>query len=109
MDIQRLEWHMENWAEFMRRPSHRLGYPSHSMCMISGGESTQDSFTVMCDEMDIQSAKQIDALIDSLPLNQQNAINHRWLHAVFKMRNYADSLSDAMDNLMTMAERRGMV
>lgn len=108
MDMNRLEWHMENWATWMRKPAHRLGYPSRSLCMVSGGESTADNFDIMADEGEITSARQIDAIIAGLPTDQQNALHHRWLHSVYRMRNYAEVLDQAMGSVLSMATRRGM-
>lgn len=109
MDIQRLEWHLQNWADWMRRPSNRLGYPTHSLCIASGGGSTVDAFEIMCEEVDAKCARAMDAMIDSLPPNQAMAINHKWLASVYRMRDMETAYEMALDNLLTMAERRGMI
>jgi hypothetical protein len=109
MDMARLEWHLGNWADWMRRPSNKLGYPTHSLCIANGGGSTVDAFEIMCEEVDAQCARAMDAMIDSLPPNQAMAINHKWLASVYRMRDMETAYEMALDNLLTMAERRGMV
>jgi len=44
MHIDRLKQILDDWALWMHAPSTKLGYPSKSLGMISGGESTSDAF-----------------------------------------------------------------
>jgi hypothetical protein len=109
MNLDRLEWHLGNWADWMRQDSSHLGYPKRSLMIASGGGTSVDAFEIMCDEVDTKCAEQLDALIDSLPPNQRCAINHKWLSAVYRMRDMDRAYELAIDNLMAMADRRGMV
>lgn len=109
MNISRLEWHLHNWAEYMRHPSHKLGYPSRSLCIANGGGISDDAFDVMCEDMDMAHAITLDAMIDSLPANQSCAIHHKWLSAVYKLRDFDTAYFTALGNLMAMADRRGLV
>lgn len=109
MQLDRLEYLLENWAHYMRQPSHKLGYPSRSLCICSGGAASDDAFESMCDDMDTGHAITLDAMIDSLPPAQSCAIHHKWLHAVYKMRDIEAAYMMALDNLMMMADRRGLV
>jgi hypothetical protein len=109
MDLARLEEHLSNWVQYMRQPSHKLGYPAKSLCIASGGSACADAFEYMCDDMDTDNAITLDAMIDSLPPSQSCAIHHKWLHAVYRMRDIEAAYLDALDNLLLMADRRGLV
>lgn len=106
--MARLEFHLANWADYMQQPAHKLGYPSRSLCFEVGG-ATYEVSEIMCEQMDINNAMTMDALIDSLPANQSCAIHHKWLHAVYRMRDMEMAYMMALDNLMMMADRRGLV
>ena len=109
MELMRLEWHLENWRDYMRTPSHKLGYPSKSLCISSGNGSAIESFEIECEKVDLQCAITMEAMIDSLPREQSCAINHKWLHAVYALRNIEHAYEMAIDNLMVMADKRGLV
>ena len=42
MSIERLLQILDDWALYMKSDNHKLGYPSKSLGMSSGGESTED-------------------------------------------------------------------
>jgi hypothetical protein len=105
MHIDRLKQILEDWALYMHTPSHKLGYPSKSLGMISGGESTSDAFEEMVSEMDITNVKTIDAIISSLPKPQKEAVYTRYLKAR-KQVDYEHQLRLAFDNMLTMASKR---
>lgn len=109
MDMQRLEWHLGNWADYMKAPTHRLGYPSQSMCIASGGESCVDAFEVMCEEVDMQSAQSIDAMIDSLKAPQRTAINHVWLKVKHHYPTQDMDYEDGINALLVLVEKRGLI
>jgi len=92
----------------MRQPSHKLGYPSKSLMLSSGGESTSEAFEHMLEDADLTSVIAINAIIDGLPNEQQAAISARYLEAL-KPKDYESLLSNAMDNLLSIATRRGMI
>ena len=108
MTMERLLEILEDWRDFMQQPSHKLGYPSKSSCIMSGGESANDAFEIMLEDADLRVVMAIDSIIDSLPKGQIMAINARYLGSI-KPRNYADDLCNAMDNLLTIANRRDLV
>jgi hypothetical protein len=109
MQRERLEYLLENWRDWMRHDNNRLGYPTHTLVAVGGGGSCIDAFEIMCDEVDEKQAKQLDALIDSLAPSQKAAVHHKWLSAVYRLRDMEMSYELALDNLMTMADRRGIV
>ncbi len=57
MHIDRLKQILDDWARWMHAPSTKLGYPSKSLGMISGGESTSDAFEDMVSVSLIEAKK----------------------------------------------------
>lgn len=105
MHIDRLKQILDDWSLWMHAPSHKLGYPSKSLGMISGGESTSDAFEEMLSEMDMTNVRTIDAIISSLPEDQRDAVYARYLKTS-KYEDYETQLSLAFDNMLTIASRR---
>lgn len=105
MHVDRLKQILDDWALWMKLPSNKLGYPSKSLGMVSGGESTSDAFEDMVSDMDMNNVRTIDAIIHSLPQSQQQAIYARYLNS-YKGYNYEEFLALAFDNLLTIASRR---
>ena len=105
MHIDRLKQILDDWSLWMHSPSHKLGYPSKSLGMISGGESTSDVFEEMVSEMDMNNVRTIDAIISSLPKDQKDAVYARYLKTA-KYDDYEYQLGLAFDNLLSMASRR---
>jgi hypothetical protein len=105
MHIDRLKQILDDWALWMHAPSTKLGYPSKSLGMISGGESTSDAFEEMVSEMDITNVRTIDAIISSLPSDQKDAVYARYLKTS-KYNDYEYQLGLAFDNMLSMASRR---
>ena len=105
MHIDRLKQILDDWALWHKAPSTRLGYPSKSLGMISGGESTSDAFEEMLSEMDLTNVRTIDAIISSLPKDQKDAVYARYLKTS-KYNDYEYQLELAFDNMLSMASRR---
>tara|TARA_R110002126_G_scaffold447_1_gene3096 strand:- start:548 stop:874 length:327 start_codon:yes stop_codon:yes gene_type:complete len=105
MRIDRLMVILEDWAKYMKKDNHRLGYPSKVSYMSTGGESTSDVFEEMVNQADNENVKVINACIHSLDKGQREAIYSRWLGSKPPMY-YELKLGLAMDNLLTMAGRR---
>lgn len=89
----------------MKSSSHKLGYPSKSLGMSSGGESTSDEFEHMVSAMDKSNVRTISAIIDSLEHGQREALYAKYLNGK-KPLAYEWQLDMAMDNLLTIASRR---
>ena len=105
ISMERLLSILDDWALWMKSDNHKLGYPSKSIGMSSGGESTRESFAEMCSAQDMSNIRTIDAIIHSLPKEQQDAIYARYLDAK-KLLAYEWNMDMAYDNLLTMAGRR---
>ena len=105
ISMERLLSILDDWALWMKSDNHKLGYPSKSIGMSSGGESTRESFAEMCSAQDMSNIRTIDAIIHSLPKEQQDAIYAKYLGAKPPLAFYWQ-LDMAYDNLLTIAERR---
>ncbi len=109
MTNERLAWHLANWADYMKQPSHKLGYPSKSMCMSSGGASGEDEFDIMCTDADIKCAQAIDSIIDSLSMPQRTAINHVWLSVKHHYPTQDLDLVEAHESMIRLCVKRGVI
>lgn len=103
MEMNRLLELLDKWKLYMRSDNHKLGYPSKSIGMSSGGAS--GSFDDMYDEVEDDNIKTVDAVIHSLPKDQQQAIYARYLKTK-KPLYYEIKLELAIDNLLTIVARR---
>ena len=105
ISMERLLSILEDWSLWMRHDSHKLGYPSKSIGMSSGGESTSEVFEEMCSAQDMSNIRTIHAIIHSLEQGQQDAIYAKYLGAKPPLA-YPWQLDMAYDNLLTIAGRR---
>ncbi len=105
ISMERLLSIMDDWALWMKSDNHRLGYPSQSLGLSSGGESTSEAFEEMCSVQDISNVRTIHAIIHSLDKSQQESIYAKYLGAKPPIA-YEWQLDMAYDNLLTMAGRR---
>ena len=103
MEMNRLLELLDKWKLYMRSDNHKLGYPSKSIGMSSGGAS--GSFDDMYDEVEDDNVRTVDAVIHSLPKDQQEAIYARYLKTKKPMY-YEMKLELAIDNLLTIVGRR---
>jgi hypothetical protein len=103
--MERLLSILEDWARWMKSDNHKIGYPSKSIGMSSGGESTSEVFEEMCSAQDMSNVRTIDAIIHSLDSSQQQAIYAKYLGAKPPLAFYWQ-LEMAYDNLLTIAGRR---
>jgi hypothetical protein len=103
--MERLLSIIEDWSLWMKHDTHKLGYPSKSIGMSSGGESTSEVFEEMCSAQDMSNIRTIHAIIHSLEQGQQDAIYAKYLGAKPPLAFYWQ-LDMAYDNLLTIAERR---
>jgi len=105
MQIDRLLDLLDKWKLYMNSDNHKLGYPKKSLGIISGGESSYDVFDEMYDRSEADNVKTVDAVIHSLPQEQQQAIYARYLKTK-KPLYYELKLQLAIDNLLTIVGRR---
>jgi len=103
MNIEYLMYLLDEWARWMKRDDHGLGYPKRSLGMSSGGAS--GSFDEMYESSELDKIKTIDSVISSLDNQQRDAIYARYLGSKKPMY-YEIKLELAIDNLLTIAGRR---
>jgi hypothetical protein len=105
ISMERLLSILEDWSLWMKHDTHKLGYPSKSIGMSSGGESTSEVFEEMCSAQDMSNVRTIHAIVHSLEQGQQDAIYAKYLGAKPPLA-FFWQLDMAYDNLLTIAERR---
>ena len=80
-----------------------------SLVVQCGGSSSPDTFDHMCEEIDSKVVRDIDALIDSLSFPQRDAMRHKWLGNSKTWPTQEMDYADALESLLKLAEKRGMV
>lgn len=101
---------MEDWADWQRGYRLKLGYPTKSAGIESGGGST--SFDDLCDESDAEVMRKVDACVNDLPPIQRAAVCKRYgIAAVFRFprQNYEAVLVEAHVALTEAFRKKGVV
>lgn len=102
----RVDFYLSLWQTYMHTGSESRGYPGQSSGFSAGGYS-QD-FDDMVEGVDLAAARAVDAVIRDLPLDQQCALHHRYLAAVWRFRNYGRSLYFARENVREGLKRKNV-
>lgn len=76
MDSGKVLYYLDIWRDYMKGNTTKLGYPSKAAGFMSSGVT---SFDDMHDEIDINSARTVDQVIDDLPKPQRDAIYSMYL------------------------------
>jgi hypothetical protein len=105
MQLGRLLCILDDWAKWMKKDSHRLGFPTKSSFLSSGGESSHDAFEEMINKADKHNVITVNAVVNSLPKAQRQAIYARYLKDKKPMY-YEKHLELAIDNLLIMVGKR---
>lgn len=103
MNIEYLMYLLDEWARWMKKDDHGLGYPKRSLGISTGGASS--SFEEMYENGELDRIKTVDSVIHSLDNQQRDAIYARYLGSKKPMY-YELKLSHAVDNLLTIVGRR---
>lgn len=103
MNIEYLMYLLDEWARWMKKDDHGLGYPKRSLGISTGGASS--SFEEMYENGELDKIKTVDSVIHSLDNQQRDAIYARYLGSKKPMY-YELKLSHAVDNLLTIVGRR---
>lgn len=103
----RVEWHLVNWAMWMKSGSAVDGY-GESTGVSSGGSSQH--FEDMCDESDKRCAKITDTIIMDLSPAERGAISVAYLHAVYRFPrgNFEELLRCAKNKVGIALNKRGV-
>lgn len=99
---------LDMWAKWMHSYGLKLGYPSKSLVMMTGGGEYGQGHEIMCDEMDETICFAIDAAIDSLMKAEIAAINARYLHSI-KPAMYEFHLRNAMNELIILCNKKNII
>ena len=100
---------LEDWANWQRAYTPRLGYPSRSLTCYS--EGSQD-FESLCDAVDSQTFASVDACVQDLMPAQRAAVMRRYgIAAVFRFPqdNYGACLLAAHERLMVELPKKGVI
>lgn len=98
-----------DWADWQDRYKVKTGMPRATIGMRSGGAVNDDSSTAAYESMISNRCLTVDRCIDELQPDQNAAIHHKYLNAVYRMRNYEQSLLDAYASLTIAFRRRNVV
>ena len=104
MRIGRLNEIIQDWVRWHRVDNHKLGYPSKVSYLSTGGYSA-NVFDDMIGIADKNNVKTLDAIIQSLPTEQRQAIYANFLgekQPIFHEMKF----ELAMENLLSIAGRR---
>lgn len=110
MTLDRLDWHLSNWSQWMQSSdTNRLGYPKKSLMIASGGGSSDDEFEAMCEAADVTCAIALDSIIDSITKPQRTAINHVWLKVAHHYPTQELDYEEAIFHILKIAIKRGVM
>ena len=102
---------LKEWADWQRGYQMRIWYPDRSPGFATGGGVvTLDTSDEQADDAAHHRCEIIDRCVDDLrEPAQRAAIHHRYLHAVFRMRDYDVALLDAHAALDIAFRRKGIL
>jgi len=108
LDAVRLDELLSLWARWMRssQPFRELWYPDQAAGCVGGGNST--SFEEMVEIAELRQAEAVNGAIDSLQPNEQSAIYHFHLAAVYRMWELEDVYLAARATLSVVLPQRGI-
>lgn len=83
MTDERLEWHLENWAEYCKHGRHVRGWASRSIGLrtLAGPD-----FDEQVEAADKRCAEAVDAIVWELPREQRESMNARYLKAIWTLK-----------------------
>lgn len=105
MNKARLDWHLDNWARYMRVGGNPTGVKISSLYGSGGTVSSDAEFDIMADGVEKELAKKFWGCIKSLTPPQQTAIDHVWLGASFCWPTQELDYEEAIEELPQIADR----
>jgi len=105
LTMDRLLQILDDWKIYDKHYKEKLGYPSRSLGMSSGGASSHEAFDHLLSDMDLQNAETLNTGINNLPDGQKAAIRHKYFKEP-KPIAFEWQWDMAMDNLLTWASQR---
>lgn len=109
MTNQRMMQLLADWQVYMTHSTNKLGYPVKSLGIANGAGNL--TFDDMINDMDVSNSRELDVIIDGLPLMQKQAVHFK--HGIITFYSRDENLDYqygmAIDNLCVIANRRGMI
>lgn len=107
----RVDYWLTQWAAWHRHDQPRLGYPSRSAVLVSGGESRRG------DEWEEDETRKfwgrncqiMEALINGLPQGQRTAVNAFYLTVGVEVPNAEQIVATASESLLIGMNARGVI
>ena len=96
-----------DWAHWMKGFEGNQGYPSKSAGFTSGYVSA--TFEDMCETADALRNQVVDSCIDDLAPNLKAAIYHKYLAAVYRMRDLEGSMMAAHVEMAIKLKAKGVL
>jgi len=97
------------WADWMRDDNTKLGFPSQSIGISSGGSVS--SWEDLELSLDIGIARAVDAILEGVSNSQRLAVHHFHLAAVWRSNrtNIEDDYANALMVIEFGLRRRGLI
>lgn len=104
-----LEWHLENWARWMRGGGEPEALP-HEASGLQNYSSFDAEPWGAWEALDERLAQQVNAAVNDLAPAEQAAICHAYLHAVYRFPrdNYEAVLASAKARIMARLIAKGV-
>ena len=102
------DYHLSNWARWMRQYEERIGYDHESA--VIGNYTASTSIDDMYDSKDKNDAKISNAVIESLHPIQQVAIHNVYLNSVWRYKGDLNAIFvEAVAKFWEMGQKRGLI
>lgn len=108
-DVQRLDFHLGNWAKWMRSGEHVQGHKHGAAgCATSGHIGDFDDMVAGADR---RTAAIMDTLINDLSPVQSCAVHSTWIDAVYRFKSvlaFDTAYELACQSLLLGMDRKGL-
>lgn len=102
------DYHLSNWARWMRQYEERTGYDHESA--VVGNYTASTSIDDMYDSKDKSDAKISNAAIESLQSIHQVAIHNVYLHSVWRYKGDLNAIFvEAVAAFWVLGQKRGLI
>lgn len=102
------DYHLSNWARWMRQYEERTGYDHESA--VVGNYTASTSIDDMYDSKDKNDAKISNAAIESLTPIHQVAIHNVYLNSVWRYKGDLNTIFvDAVAAFWVLGQKRGLI
>lgn len=109
MNQSRLEELLDNWVQWMKRDSGKLGFPKKSLMFATDRTVTTDAFDEMCETMDNTNSEIVNSVINDLSSDHREAIFWRFFKQKPKPMYYELKLSTAFSIIDKKLEEKNVI